>query len=88
MKHEADYDIGVAVIDSYTHYVLQYLEGINKTSKATMEDFVCHLLRYFDDLTQFTQFILCSSPCTILIDYVHTQAFVRTCSRDLSEVLL
>ncbi|KAF8492115.1 peptidase C13 family-domain-containing protein [Gautieria morchelliformis] len=38
-SHEADFDIGVAVIDSYTHYVLQYLEGINKTSKATMEDF-------------------------------------------------
>ena len=42
MKHDADYDIGVAVIDSYTHYVLQYLEGINKTSKATMGDFVCY----------------------------------------------
>jgi len=38
-SHEADYDIGVAVIDSYTHYVLQYLEGINKTSKTTMADF-------------------------------------------------
>ncbi|KAF8609119.1 hypothetical protein BDV93DRAFT_535730 [Ceratobasidium sp. AG-I] len=37
-SHENDNDIGVAVIDSYTHYVLQYLEQINKTSKATMAD--------------------------------------------------
>ncbi|KAG9102353.1 glycosylphosphatidylinositol anchor biosynthesis [Ceratobasidium sp. 370] len=37
-SHENDHDIGVAVIDSYTHYVLQYLEQINKTSKATMAD--------------------------------------------------
>ena len=46
-KHEPDYDIGVAVIDSYTHYVLQYLEGINKTSKATMEEFVGYHLPIF-----------------------------------------
>lgn len=39
-QHENDNDIGVAVIDSYTHYVLQYLEQINKTSKATMADLV------------------------------------------------
>lgn len=60
MKHEADYDIGVAVIDSYTHYVLQYLEGINKTSKITMEDFVClvplHLVFVF--LTQCFRSVL------------------------------
>ncbi|KAG8709694.1 glycosylphosphatidylinositol anchor biosynthesis [Ceratobasidium sp. 395] len=37
-SHENDHDIGVAVIDSYTHYILQYLEQINKTSKATMAD--------------------------------------------------
>ncbi|KAI3618193.1 gpi-anchor transamidase [Moniliophthora roreri] len=37
-SHENDNDIGVAVIDSYTHYVLQYMEGINKTSKNTMGD--------------------------------------------------
>ncbi|KAI0643464.1 peptidase C13 family-domain-containing protein [Trametes meyenii] len=37
-SHENDRDIGVAVIDSYTHYVLQYMEGINKTSQATMQD--------------------------------------------------
>ncbi|KAF9269030.1 hypothetical protein L218DRAFT_916553, partial [Marasmius fiardii PR-910] len=37
-SHENDYDIGVSVIDSYTHYVLQYMEGVNKTSKLTMGD--------------------------------------------------
>ncbi|KAL0067185.1 glycosylphosphatidylinositol anchor biosynthesis [Marasmius tenuissimus] len=37
-SHENDNDIGVAVIDSYTHYVLQYMEGVNKTSKLTMGD--------------------------------------------------
>ncbi|EJF61931.1 hypothetical protein DICSQDRAFT_146723 [Dichomitus squalens LYAD-421 SS1] len=37
-SYENDYDIGVAVIDSYTHYVLEFMEGINKTSQTTMED--------------------------------------------------
>ncbi|CDO72027.1 hypothetical protein BN946_scf184943.g62 [Trametes cinnabarina] len=37
-SHENDRDIGVAVIDAYTHYVLQFMEGINKTSQATMQD--------------------------------------------------
>ncbi|KAI0773063.1 peptidase C13 family-domain-containing protein, partial [Trametes elegans] len=37
-SHENDRDIGVAVIDSYTHYVLEYMESINKTSQATMQD--------------------------------------------------
>lgn len=36
--HENDADIGVSVIDSYTHYMLQYMESINKTSHATMQD--------------------------------------------------
>lgn len=39
-KHENDNDIGVAVIDSYTHHVLQFMEGINKTSRVTMQDLV------------------------------------------------
>ncbi|KZT62510.1 hypothetical protein CALCODRAFT_522367 [Calocera cornea HHB12733] len=37
-SHHNDADIGVAVIDSFTHYILQYMEGENKTSKATMKD--------------------------------------------------
>lgn len=47
-SHHNDMDIGVAVIDSFTHYVLQYLEGIDKGSKATLQDFVrCHPLISF-----------------------------------------
>ncbi|KAH7926147.1 hypothetical protein BV22DRAFT_1033165 [Leucogyrophana mollusca] len=37
-SHENDYDIGVSVIDSYTHYVLKLMEGINKTSQTSMQD--------------------------------------------------
>jgi len=36
--HESDRDIGVAVIDRFTHYVLEFMEGINKTSQLTMQD--------------------------------------------------
>lgn len=39
-SHHSDMDIGVAVIDSYTHFVLHYLENINKTSKNTLQDLV------------------------------------------------
>ncbi|KAF8875063.1 peptidase C13 family-domain-containing protein [Infundibulicybe gibba] len=37
-SHEHDYEIGVSVIDKYTHYMLEYMEGINKTSQKTMQD--------------------------------------------------
>ena len=40
LQHENDNDIGVAVIDSFTHHVLQFMEGINKTSRASMQDLV------------------------------------------------
>ncbi|KAF8518390.1 peptidase C13 family-domain-containing protein [Hysterangium stoloniferum] len=46
-SHDLDYDIGVSVIDTYTHYMLQFLEGINKTSKTTMED----LFNIYDPVT-------------------------------------
>ncbi|KAJ7598877.1 peptidase C13 family-domain-containing protein [Mycena floridula] len=38
LSYENDNEIGVAVIDAYTHYVLEYMEGINKTSHLTMAD--------------------------------------------------
>ncbi|KAI0266554.1 peptidase C13 family-domain-containing protein [Gloeopeniophorella convolvens] len=38
-SYENDNDVGVAVIDSYTHFVLEYLESIDKTSTASMQDF-------------------------------------------------
>jgi phosphatidylinositol glycan class K len=40
LSHHADDQIGVSVIDSYTHFTLNYLEGFNKSSKATVKDFV------------------------------------------------
>ena len=46
VQHHNDPDIGVAVIDSYTHYLLEFMEGQNKTSNKTMKDLVspsaCH----------------------------------------------
>ncbi|KIM27984.1 hypothetical protein M408DRAFT_329657 [Serendipita vermifera MAFF 305830] len=36
-SHDHDSDVGVAVIDRFTHLVLSHLEGINKTSQATMQ---------------------------------------------------
>ncbi|KAG8831050.1 hypothetical protein FRC17_003783 [Serendipita sp. 399] len=43
-SYENDADIGVAVIDRYTHLVLSYLENINKTSQFTMQ----HLFDAYD----------------------------------------
>ena len=40
LQYENDRDLGISVIDTYTHYVLEYLEGINKTSQLTMQDLV------------------------------------------------
>ncbi|KDR80403.1 hypothetical protein GALMADRAFT_242818 [Galerina marginata CBS 339.88] len=37
-SHANDNDIGVAVIDAFTHYVLEFMERINKTSQASMEE--------------------------------------------------
>ena len=38
LQHHSDAEIGVAVIDRYTHFVLNHLEAINKTSTSTMQD--------------------------------------------------
>ncbi|PPQ73660.1 hypothetical protein CVT24_007636 [Panaeolus cyanescens] len=37
-SHTNDNDIGVAVIDAYTHFVLEYMENINKTSDNSLQD--------------------------------------------------
>jgi len=47
-QHANDYDIGVAVIDAFTHYVLEFMESINKTSQASMEELV-RLVSSFPD---------------------------------------
>ncbi|OAD68607.1 GPI transamidase GPI8 [Phycomyces blakesleeanus NRRL 1555(-)] len=37
-SHHTDYEIGVAVIDSYTYYNLEFLENIDMTSNKTLQD--------------------------------------------------
>ncbi|KAI7863951.1 peptidase C13 family-domain-containing protein [Spinellus fusiger] len=37
-SHHTDYEIGVAVIDSYTYYNLEFLENINMASNKTLQD--------------------------------------------------
>ncbi|KIP06368.1 hypothetical protein PHLGIDRAFT_72809 [Phlebiopsis gigantea 11061_1 CR5-6] len=37
-SYENDNDIGVAVIDSYTHHILNFMEGIDKTSQKSIQD--------------------------------------------------
>lgn len=41
-KYNNDNDLGVSIIDRYTHYILEFMEGINKTSHTTLEDLVSH----------------------------------------------
>jgi len=38
-SHHADSDIGVAVVDRYSHFVLSHLEAMNKTSSSTLQEF-------------------------------------------------
>lgn len=42
-SHHADKDIGVAVIDRFTHFALNFFEDVDKTSRATFADFVSFL---------------------------------------------
>lgn len=37
-SHHADLDVGVAVIDRFTYYNLEFLEAIDKTSKTTIQE--------------------------------------------------
>ncbi|CAL1710765.1 unnamed protein product [Somion occarium] len=37
-SHENDRDLGISVIDRFTHHILRFMEGVNKTSQATMQD--------------------------------------------------
>lgn len=64
IQHHNDPDIGVAVIDSYTHHVLQYLEEIKIGSNATMQEFVS-----FSCLTTYSRTAneMCASSLTITI---------------------
>jgi len=43
-SYQNDNELGVSLIDTYTHYILEYMEGINKTSHMKMADLVRILL--------------------------------------------
>lgn len=53
MQYENDNDIGVAVIDSFTHFVLAFMEGVNKTSRTSLQDLVCIFDRLPLDATKY-----------------------------------
>jgi len=36
-------DLGTAVIDGFTHFALEFMENINKTSGTSMKEFVSSL---------------------------------------------
>ena len=61
VQYANDNDIGVAVIDSFTHYILEYMEGINKTSQMSMQDLVSFLFVVFrcltDSITPIVQYL-------------------------------
>ncbi|WVQ81175.1 hypothetical protein IAT38_003297 [Cryptococcus sp. DSM 104549] len=37
-SHHNDLDIGVAIIDGFTHFILQYFESLGKSSRETLRD--------------------------------------------------
>lgn len=92
LQHHADSDIGVHVIDKYTHALLDFMEGVNKTSIATFADLVRPCLDDADDprfptylgLLPFSQFE------TFTWDRVGSTHGVRTdlFPHDLSNVLV
>lgn len=45
-QHHEDPAIGVHVIDRYTYYVLQFLEGVTPNSKATVGELVSSLKQF------------------------------------------
>ena len=40
LQHHSDPDIGVAVIDRFTHFAMEQLEHVNQTSEAKLMDLV------------------------------------------------
>ena len=78
-QYENDNDIGVAVIDSFTHHILQFMEGIDKTSQKTMQDLVRMSIRAFHTHTQRNSSSLTSST---LSKFIPLRGFVRTSSTD------
>ena len=66
-QHIHDNDIGVAVIDAFTHYVLQFMEKINKTSQVSMQELVRNFFLKIKNLLEprLTKFKLFSSTLSM-----------------------
>ena len=45
-QHQSDSNLGVYVIDRYTHYALRFLERVNHDSKTTIGKFVSICIFY------------------------------------------
>lgn len=69
-SHHADKDIGVAVIDRFTHFALNFFENVNKSSQATFADFVS--LNSFPKLLKFPLLNSSSPFYSIFLSLVHT----------------
>lgn len=44
-QHHMDSAIGVHIIDRWTYYALEFLEQVTPGSRATLKEFVSHLLQ-------------------------------------------
>ncbi|KAI0027515.1 peptidase C13 family-domain-containing protein [Vararia minispora EC-137] len=47
-SYENDMDVGVAVIDGFTHFTLEFMENINKTSATNMQEFANKIRSHAD----------------------------------------
>lgn len=43
LSHHVDYDVGLSIIDRFTYYLLEFLQGVGPGSKATMQDLINHI---------------------------------------------
>lgn len=43
LSHHVDYHVGLSIIDRFTYYLLEFLQGIRPGSKATMQDLTDHI---------------------------------------------
>lgn len=57
LSHHIDYDVGVSVIDRFTYYMLDFFQGIEPESTATMQNLIDHVRyrRTPDDLLSYVE---------------------------------
>mmetsp|Transcript_17929 Transcript_17929/g.44466 ORF Transcript_17929/g.44466 Transcript_17929/m.44466 type:complete len:264 (+) Transcript_17929:521-1312(+) len=62
LSYTVDTNLGVAVVDRFTHFMLSYLETIEITSNATMQDMMNYLTREKVQSTPYVRSDLISRP--------------------------